>query len=182
MSPAPMSRPSSTNTTPLIGWSTATQSSRNAGERGHGGVVGEQLGQPRPQHQHDHAEHDAGADAPLDHAPARGPGLGRRARAPRKRPIIAWPAMARASSTRARKLQISKAIWWAATSTVPMRVATAVASSSDPRSAAVRRNRSRPTTASRPQRAAVRAERHLVAAHGPGDPPHVDRRPRSTGR
>ena len=51
----------------------------------------------------------AGDQAPLDHAPT-GPAGAATSCAPRKRPIMAWPAMAMASRARASRFQIWKAI------------------------------------------------------------------------
>ena len=93
---------------------------------------------------------------------------------------MAWPAMATASRARASVLQSSKAIWWAARSSVPIRAATAVASTREPRSAVVR------TTSARPPPAAgagcrVRAQARRRGTGRPARSAQVDGRRRPLG-
>ena len=73
--------------------------------------------------------------------------------APSARPTMTCPAIAIASSTRARKPKSWKAIWWAATVAAPMRAHTAVASTKQPSSAAVRTNSCAPIDTSERMRA-----------------------------
>ena len=109
------------------------------------------------------------SDAPLEHAPGRGPGAVLVVRRRGSVPTRAWPAIAIASSARARNVQIWNAIWCAATATSEMRAATAVVrrSASEQRAGAddevAADDRGRP---------ARRAARGLIAGAGaPGGAP-----------
>ena len=95
-SPAPMSTPSSTKTTPFTGWSRATHHRRKPASATTSGSSLNSSREPRPEADHDEAAEPRPAhEAPLQH-PATSPARGRRRRRRRaSRPVMAWPAMAR---------------------------------------------------------------------------------------
>ncbi len=102
--------------------------------------------------------------------------------APSARPTMTWPAMAIASSTRARKPKSWKAIWWAATVAAPMRAHTAVASTKQPSSAAVRTKSCAPIDTSERMRARSGRREH-AQQHGRERDPHPElRQHRAPGR
>ena len=169
-SPAPMRMPSSTKAIALTGCIAATHHSTKAVSRRTSASSVNTAGS---------SGRTARTSAPSTAPPTTPSSSTRRAAArarapspaPRRRPTIAWAAIASASSARARAFQSWNAIWWAARSAVPMRVATAVATVNAARSVAVRTSRSRAHHRQSPDGPEVGPERDVEAA-----------RPRATAR
>ena len=131
MSPAPMKTPSRANTTPFTGCMTATRRSIQAASSRTAGSDVKTCGNTvcsatmtTPSATPASSPHST-IRRPIARATAASP-------PPSTRPIMACPAMAMASSVNASVFQISNETWYAASSTVPMRAATDVDSTSAP--------------------------------------------------